>query len=51
MSLWAQYRYGVYEEHGYPGDPRYPPIYYKKDNVTTPLPNACSNVQLNGEYK
>ena len=51
LNLWAQYRYGVYEEHGYPNDMRYPLIYYERRNSTEPVPNACSNVPLEGEYK
>ena len=51
VNLWAQYRYGVYEEHGYPEDPKYPLLYYVKKNVTTALPNACSNVPLQGELR
>ena len=26
---WSKYRYGVFEEHGYPGDPKYPAFYNK----------------------
>ena len=26
---WAKYRYGVFEEYGYPGDNKYPMFYYK----------------------
>ena len=51
LNLWAQYRYGVYEEHGYPQDFRYPLIYYEKENVTTALPNACANIKLEGEFR
>ena len=52
LNLWAQYRYGVYEEHGYQDDDRYPLIYYNKTrDGTIPLPNACSNVPLQGEFK
>jgi hypothetical protein len=37
-QLWAQYRYGVFEEHGYPGDSLLPYFYRHPDGydaVTT----------------
>jgi len=45
---WAKYRYGVFEEHGYPGDDRYPMFYYdvewnENGTVSTINPNFCSN--------
>ena len=30
---WAKLRWGVFEEHGYPGDPQFPMFFYK---VTSP---------------
>jgi calcium-activated chloride channel regulator 3/4 len=43
---WAKYRYGVFEEHGYPGDEQYPMFFIKKtwtvngeENVLSP--NFC----------
>lgn len=48
---WAKYRYGVFEEHGYPGDERYPMFYIKttwtvngEENVISP--NFCLNTDL-----
>ena len=48
---WAKYRYGVFEEFGYPGDAKYPMFYYKaqwtsngQENVVTP--NFCTNSDL-----
>ena len=45
---WAKYRYGVFEEFGYPGDEKYPLFYFKAEwsasgqqNVITP--NFCTN--------
>ena len=26
---WAKLRWGVFEEHGYPGDPQFPMFFYK----------------------
>jgi uncharacterized protein YegL len=49
---WAKYRYGVFEEHGYPGDQQYPMFYIKKiwtingeENVLSP--NFCLNGDIN----
>jgi len=48
---WAKYRYGVFEEHGYPGDEKYPMFYMKKtwtvngeENKITP--NFCLNADI-----
>ena len=48
---WAKYRYGVFEEFGYPGDEKYPLFYYKvqwtpsgQENVVTP--NFCTNNEI-----
>ena len=48
---WAKYRYGIFEEHGYPGDEKYPMFYVKttwtvngeESNVS---PNFCLNTGL-----
>ena len=52
---WSKFRYGVFEEHGYPGDPLYPMFYYKtiwtvngQENVLTP--NFCGNHKVTGEF-
>lgn len=45
-QLWAQYRYGVFEEHGYPGDSLLPYFYRHPDGydaVTT-----SNNTIING---
>ncbi|KAK7079588.1 hypothetical protein SK128_019402 [Halocaridina rubra] len=40
MAEWAKYRWGVFEERGYPDDPLYPETYL--DPVTNnPRPNRC----------
>jgi len=51
---WSKYRYGVFEEFGYPGDPLYPMYYYKQSwtatgqtNVLTP--NFCTNIMVEGD--
>jgi len=48
---WAKYRYGVFEEFGFPGDEKYPMFYYKvqwtssgQENVVTP--NFCTNTEI-----
>ena len=50
---WSRLRYGVFSEHGYPGDPLYPLFYHKQ--VWTPsgpenrvAPNLCTNVEPEG---
>jgi uncharacterized protein YegL len=48
---WAKYRYGVFEEHGYPGDEKYPMFYVKtiwgvngEESILSP--NFCVNTDL-----
>ena len=43
---WAKYRYGVFEEYGYPGDDRYPMFYY--DRYGELVPNYCTDTALQG---
>ena len=50
---WSKFRYGVFEEFGYPGDPIYPMFYYKttwtpngQENVLTP--NFCTDKIITG---
>jgi len=38
---WAQLRYGVFDEHGYPGDENYP--VFQTVISTEPIPNICTN--------
>ena len=50
---WSKLRYGVFEEHGYPGDPLYP-MFYSKQIFTAngPMsvykPNVCTNIETEG---
>ena len=50
---WSKFRYGVFEEHGYPGDPLYP-MFYSKQIFTAQgsrnvvKPNLCTNVEPSG---
>ena len=50
---WSKYRYGVFEEYGYPGDPLYPMFYYRttwtsqgQQNILTP--NFCTDKEIRG---
>ena len=50
---WAKLRWGVYEEHGYPGDSKFPMFYLKStwtvngpENVV--MVNLCLNEELVG---
>ena len=52
-SEWAKLRYGVFDEHGYPGDKNYPLFYYKEEivNGNTEFnlkPNFCTNYDIEG---
>ena len=50
---WSKFRYGVFEEHGYPGDPLYP-MFYSKQIFTAQgaknivKPNLCTNIEPTG---
>jgi len=53
---WSKYRYGVFEEYGYPGDPLYPMFYYKttwtangQENVLKP--NFCTDREITGSMQ
>ncbi len=58
--LLSPLRYGVFEEHGFPGDPAYPMFYYETEEaadddddddggVTYVLkPSFCTNQELRG---
>jgi uncharacterized protein YegL len=49
---WAKYRYGVFEEHGYPGDEQFPMFYIKKTQSTYGEVNALSpNFCINTDVK
>jgi Mg-chelatase subunit ChlD len=48
---WAKYRYGVFEEHGYPGDEKYPMFYIKttwtvNGEESKLVPNFCLNTDV-----
>jgi len=50
---WSKFRYGVFEEHGYPGDPLFPMFYkrtiYTADGEKTEVkPNFCTNEAVEG---
>ena len=53
---WSRLRYGVFSEHGYPGDPLYPMFYHKQ--IWTPSgpqnsvrPNLCTNAEPEGRMQ
>ncbi len=50
---WAKFRYGVFEEFGYPGDARFPAFYERKagQEGSEFVPNYCTNVELMGEKR
>ena len=53
VQQWAKFRYGVFEEHGYPGDPVYPLFYYVTETDadgehSTLAPNFCTDNPLVG---
>jgi len=53
VHAWAQFRYGIFDELGYPGDRLFPAFYFRRDHaakegnatVAPPLlaPNFCTN--------
>ena len=50
---WSKLRYGVFSEHGYPGDSLYPMFYHKQiwtadGTEITVKPNLCTNVEPEG---
>jgi len=50
---WAKLRWGVYEEHGYPGDQQFPMFYHKTSwtingQINTITPNFCLNNAIYG---
>jgi hypothetical protein len=45
---WAKLRWGVYEEHGYPGDPKFPMFFLKSTwTVNGPESKVVINLCLN----
>ncbi|XP_047480158.1 mucin-22-like [Penaeus chinensis] len=47
---WLKYRYGVFEEHGYPGDERYPHAYLDVLSNTTRVTGCTDHDLLQGEW-
>ena len=55
---WSKFKYGVFEEHGYPGDPLYPMFYSEQSftlsetSLTGSLvkPNFCTNEETTGYF-
>ena len=53
LHEFAKLRWGVFEEHGYPGDEKFP-MFYQRDTwtaegqTTVTQPNFCINEELNG---
>lgn len=46
---WAHYRWGVFEEYGYPEDNLYP--YFYKDPWDNWIPTGCNSSEIPGELK
>ena len=48
MHEWAQFRYGLHEEYGFPGDARYPAFRIGGNDELgyEMLANACTNDRL-----
>ena len=56
LHHWARLRYGVFEEHGYPGDPRYPAFFYRQTwtvagQSNSLQPSLCTNTDPIGFYE
>ncbi|CAG7827710.1 unnamed protein product [Allacma fusca] len=49
VTQWARYRWGIWEEHGYPGDDRFP-YFYQQPGRQGWQTTGCSDVELEGEY-
>lgn len=47
MGAWARYRWGVFEERGYEGDPKFP-VAHMMDDV--PKPTSCTNEPTEGQW-
>ena len=48
VSEWSKMRYGVFEEHGYPGDPQFP-LFYK--DAAKLLPNFGTSQPIQGQME
>ncbi|XP_071548015.1 LOW QUALITY PROTEIN: calcium-activated chloride channel regulator 1-like [Panulirus ornatus] len=49
MHEWAHYRWGVWEEYGYPNDPVYP-VNFQDENLST-SPTSCHHGPLEGKFE
>lgn len=49
LNLWAVYRWGVYEEHGYVGDVKYPYTYMDPATDEWKV-TGCSDQLISGSY-
>jgi hypothetical protein len=47
---WAKFRYGVFEEHGFPGDERFPIFNLRNGSGSNYelVANVCTDQRLNG---
>ena len=52
LTLWARFRWGVWEEHGYPSVERFP-YFYRTDpkNESSWEATGCSDTKLEGDFK
>ncbi|XP_047486112.1 calcium-activated chloride channel regulator 1-like [Penaeus chinensis] len=48
---WAKLRWGVFDELGYPGDPKYPAYYRSGRHGDSVVPTMCGPKVLEGEWK
>lgn len=50
---WAKYRWGVFSEQGYPGDPLYPPYYVRTGNTdpTDVVPTTCTDQPVEYDWR
>ncbi|XP_064487993.1 calcium-activated chloride channel regulator 1-like [Ornithodoros turicata] len=48
---WAKYRWGVFTEHGYPGDPLYPSYYLKGTDPSNVLPTLCTDQPVDVQWR
>lgn len=49
VQQWAQFRYGVFEEHGYPDDSLLPYFYRNPDNYDALT--SSNDTLINGDLK
>ncbi|KAK8732368.1 hypothetical protein OTU49_007056 [Cherax quadricarinatus] len=45
LAEWVKFRWGVFEERGYPNDPLYPPT-FRDPKTNVPRPNTCSTHKI-----